>query len=109
MRLAGAPWAVSSRGTSVVRSAGEAGDRQSGGDDVAVLAKPLGEDARTRGDDRGLLAVGAPRPDAGAAGHGLALGQCVRAGEDALARRDDDVQVGGVFALPVLRAAGNQR
>src|SRR4051795_11474565 len=101
MRVAGAPYVVSSSGTSVVRSIGEAGDGKSGGHDVAVVAQPLGEHSGAGGDDRMLFAVGAHGADAGTAGDELPLVDRVGTGEDALGRRDDDLHLRDVLALPV--------
>ena len=84
-------------------------DGQAGGDDVAVVAQPLGEHAGLRRDDRVLVAVGADRAEPGAAGDLAALVERLGAGEHALGRGDDDAEVGGVLALAVLRAAGDQR
>src|SRR3954463_3154543 len=101
MRVAGAPVAGCRLVTSVVRSVGQAGNRQAGPDDVPVLFEPLGEHPGDAGDDRVLVAVGAHRADAGAAGDGLALGYGLGPGEDALGRRHDDLEVRRVLALPV--------
>ena len=84
--------------------------RQPGGDDVAVVAQPLGRARPACGatiacSSRLVRTVPSRVPRATSPPSVDALG----AGEDALGRRDHDAEVGRVLALAVLRPAVDQR